>query len=148
MRAPSHEPHAAVVTMAALALAACGGSSSGETSSQTATKAAGSSESEGTDLTGCLVAAGFTEPDTFTATVEIDGAEKVATVAFPPPQGEDDFLVVYEAGSASEAKMLAESFTGGPFAEAVGSMIYTVAGANDPLSAAQTEDVEACLRSQ
>lgn len=128
---------------AALGFASCGGSAGGMASSS----GTSANESPSDDLTGCLVDAGFAEPPDFVATVEVEGVSQIATVAFPPPHGEDDFLVVYEAPSEAVATKAAKDFTGGPFMEQVGARLYTVAGANDPLTDAQTKAVERCLKS-
>lgn len=113
----------------------------------TSTPGTTANESPSDDLTGCLVDAGFAEPANFVATVEIEGVDQVATVAFPPPDSEDDFLVVYEAPSEAVAAKAAKDFAGGPFIEQIGTRLYTVAGANDPLTGSQSKAIERCLRS-
>jgi hypothetical protein len=129
---------------AALGCASCGGSADGEAASRTSGTTA--NESPSGDLKGCLLDAGFAEPAEFVATVEVEGVSQIATVAFPPPHGEDDFLVVYEAPSEAAAAKAAKGFTGGPFMEQVGTRLYTVAGANDPLTDAQTQGIQRCLK--
>ena len=132
---------------AALAFASCGGSADGGTaSSSSSATGTTASASPSDDLTGCLLDAGFAEPSSFVATVEIEGVTQVATVAFPPPHSEDDFLVVYEAPSEAAAAKAGEDFAGGPFIKQIGARLYTVAGANDPLTASQTKAVQRCLQ--
>lgn len=133
-----------LVLVAALGVASCGGSDDDKGSSTQAS--APSTTSAPPDLTGCLIDAGFEQPDTFVATVEIDGVEKIATVAFPPPHTEDNFLVVYEAPDEGSAAKAAEEFAGGPSIEQVGTRLYTVVGANDPLADSQMKAVQRCLQ--
>lgn len=128
---------------AALGSASCGGSADGGTASSTT-----ANESPSGDLMGCLLDAGFAEPANFVATVEVEGVSQITTVAFPPPHGEDDFLVVYEAPNQATAAKAAKDFTGGPFMEQVGARLYTVAGANDPLTDAQTKAIQRCLKTR
>lgn len=130
--------------VAALSFASCGGSADGGMANSSGTSA---TESPSDDLTGCLMDAGFAEPANFVATVEVEGINQITTVAFPPPHGEDDFLVVYEAPSEAAAAKAAKDFTGGPFMEQVGARLYTVAGANDPLTDALTKAIQRCLKS-
>ena len=140
-----------VITLLALAatlgVASCGGSTDGGASSASGADPSGTaSTTPSDDLTGCLIEAGFVEPASFVATVEIEGVQKVAALSFPPPHSEDDYLVVYEAPDDSSAAKAAAEFTGGPFIEQVGSLLYTVAGANDPLTPKQDEGINDCLR--
>jgi len=117
---------------ASLILAACGNG--------------GSIATQEDDLTACLTEAGFSEPKSFVATVEIDGTNHVITVGFPAPHSEDDFLVVYEASNAAAAQKAAAGYAGGPSIDRVGNLLYAVAGANDPLTAKQAQAVRSCLK--
>lgn len=142
---------AAAVVLVALGvifgLASCGDSSEGGSPTTPTDDPTGTTSASASDeLTGCLIGAGFVEPANLVATVEIDGVEKVAALAFPPPHSEDDYLVVYEAPDDSSAAKAAAEFAGGPFIEQVGSLLYTVAGANDPLTPKQSDDINECLR--
>jgi hypothetical protein len=140
---------AAAVVLVALGvifgLASCGDSSE-RGSPTTPTNDPTGTTSASDDLTGCLIGAGFIEPANLVATVEIDGVERVAALAFPPPHSDDDYLVVYEAPDDSSAAKAAAEFAGGPFIEQVDSLLYTVAGANDPLTPRQSKDISECLR--
>jgi hypothetical protein len=140
---------AAVLLALALILgaASCGDSANGGSSSaEDSAPASAADTTPGGDLTGCLIDAGFVEPAGVVATVEIDGVRKVAALSFPPPHSEDDYLVVYEAPDGSSAAKAATAFTGGPFIKQIGSLLYTVAGANDPLTSRQNEEINGCLR--
>jgi len=132
--------------VAALVTASCGSSAHGPSSSSAGGNPASAAATTPTDdLTGCLIDAGFVEPASIVATVEIEGVKKVAALAFPPPHTEDDYLVIYEAPDDRSAAKAAEGFAGGPFIERVGTRLYTVAGANDPLTDAQTKAIQRCL---
>jgi hypothetical protein len=132
---------------AAFAFASCGGSADGGTANgSTSTPDTTASASPSDSLTSCLMDAGFAEPSSFVATVEIEGVTQAATVAFPPPHSEDDFLVVYEAPNEAAAAKAVENFAGGPFIKQIGARLYTVAGANDPLTASQTKAIQRCLQ--
>lgn len=129
-----------------LGAASCGGSGDGGSSSVEAgdtTSSATATPSD--DLTGCLIKAGFVEPESIVATVEVEGAQQVATLGFPSPHSEDDYLVVYEAPDRTSAAEAAADFAGGPFIQQVGSLLYTVAGANDPLNPRQRAEIRSCL---
>jgi hypothetical protein len=60
-----------MVVGAAIGLCACGGSGGGETAPSTTSASGGG-------LTNCLTKAGFTEPKSFVATVEVNGTERIA----------------------------------------------------------------------
>lgn len=70
----------------------------------------------------------------------------MATAGFPAPHSEDDYLVVYEAPNAAAAQKAAASYAGGPSIDRVGNLLYAVAGANDPLTAKQTQAIRSCLQ--
>jgi hypothetical protein len=140
-----------VVVLLALAVttgvASCGGSANGGSSNaEGGGPASAISTTPSDDLTGCLIDAGFVEPAGVVATVEVEGVQKVVALSFPPPHSEDDYLVVYEAPDDKSAAKAAAAFTGGPFIKQVGSLLYTVAGANDPLTPEQGEEITGCLR--
>lgn len=129
-----------------LGAASCGSSANGGSSSAEGSgpaSAVGTTPSD--DLTGCLIDAGFVEPESIVATVEVEGVHQVATLGFPPPHSEDDYLVVYEAPDDSSAAEAAADFAGGPFIQRVGSLLYTVEGANDPLNPRQRTEIRSCL---
>jgi len=100
--------------------------------------------SEDDSLTACLIEKGFTEPTAFVATVVVDGAKRLTTMAFPAPNSDDNYLVVYEAPSAMEAGKIEASYAGGPFIDRVGSFLFaTTAGAPSERDRA---NVRACLK--
>jgi hypothetical protein len=132
---------------ATLVAASCGGSGNGPSSgAEVGNSASAATATPSHDLTGCLIDAGFVEPESIVATVEIEGVQQVAALGLPPPHSADDYLVVYEAPDDSSAAKAAADYAGGPFIQQVGSLLYTVAGANDPLTPEQGKEITGCLR--
>jgi hypothetical protein len=100
--------------------------------------------SEDDSLTACLIEKGFTEPTAFVATVVVDGAERLTTMAFPEPISEDNYLVVYEAPNAMEADEIEASYAGGPFIDQVGSFLF--ATTSEAPSHEDQAQIRACLK--
>jgi hypothetical protein len=101
------------------------------------------SNSQNNGLTVCLAKAGFQEPETFVATVVVEGTERLTTVTLPPSSA-DNFLVVYEAPTATAAKKAEANYSGGPFIARVGKLLFASTG--DAPNSQQQEAVESCLK--